>query len=216
MQRMKKLLSISIICMLPNTLMPKNPPIIISDFDASIDLVDITKINPNISLEILYATPNNFTKHVVYSQARCFLRKSVALKLDRLQKELETMGLGLKIWDGYRPFAVQKKFWDLVPDERYVGNPAKGSNHNRGCAVDLTLVDKHGKELLMPTKFDDFSEKAHHGYPDLDAVAITNREKLKNLMVRYGFKPIESEWWHYDDIDSHKYPLLDIPIEKLG
>lgn len=189
---------------------------IITQLNESIDLVDIHTINPHILLDIRYATPNNFTKHKVYASARCFVRKSVALKLNAIQKELETMGLGLKIWDGYRPHSVQKKFWELVPDERYVLNPAKGSNHNRGCAIDLTIVDKNGNELLMPTEFDNFTEKAHHDYMKLDPKAIENRQLLKNIMVKHGFKPIKSEWWHYDDVDSHKYALLDIPIEKLG
>lgn len=189
---------------------------IITQLNESIDLVDIHIVNPHILLDIRYATTNNFTKHKVYASARCFVRKSVAQKLDAIQKELETMGLGLKIWDGYRPHSVQKKFWELVPDERYVLNPAKGSNHNRGCAVDLTIVDKNGHELMMPTEFDNFTEKAHHDYAKLDPKVIKNRQLLKNIMIKHGFKPIKSEWWHYDDIDSYKYALLDIPIEKLG
>jgi len=194
---------------------PKSPLHIITEINDSIDLVEVQSINPRIKLEILYATPHNFTKHIVYSSGRCYLRKVVALKLDAIQKELESLGLGLKIWDGYRPHSVQKKFWDLVPDTRYVMDPSKGSNHNRGCAVDLTLVDKDGKELLMPTEFDNFTEKAHHDYMNLDSKAIANRELLKKLMIKHGFKTITSEWWHFDDIDSSKYALLDIPFEKI-
>lgn len=182
----------------------------------TIDLVDIHKINPNIILDIRYATKNNFTKKKIYPCAKCYLRKKVVLKLDKIQKELEKKDLGLKIWDGYRRLSDQQTFWDLVPDKRYVQDPAKGSKHNRGCAVDLTLVDKHGKELLMPTEFDNFTEKAHANYMELPALAIAHRQLLKDIMVKYGFIPARTEWWHFEDTEWEMYEILDIAIDALG
>jgi D-alanyl-D-alanine dipeptidase len=179
------------------------------------DLVDIQIINPNILLDIRYATENNFTKRKIYNNAKCYLRQSVALKLDKIQKELEIKGLGLKIWDGYRPLSAQRLLWDIVKDEKYVADPNKGSKHNRGSAIDLTLVDKFGKELPMPTGFDDFTEKAHLSYKDLPKAIIANRDLLQNIMLKYGFIPQKYEWWHFDDQDWEKYPLLDIDFNDL-
>jgi len=179
------------------------------------DLIDIITINPRIILDIRYATEDNFTKKKIYSSARCFLRADVAKKIDAIQKELETKDLGLKIWDGYRPLSAQRLLWAIMPDERYVMDPRKGSKHNRGSAIDLTLVDKQGNEVLMPTEFDDFTEKAHGDYMDLPQEAIDNRELLKSIMIKYNFIPQPAEWWHFDDCEWEKYPILDIDIEHL-
>lgn len=179
------------------------------------DLVNIQSINSRILIDIRYATPNNFVGRPVYSCAKCFLRRKVALKLDLIQKQLEKIGLGLKLWDGYRPFSVQKIFWKVFPDERYVASPYKGSRHNRGAAVDLTLVDKEGKELRMPTDFDDFTLKAHRDYQRLPKDVIYNRLLLENVMSEQGFIPLPTEWWHFDDPDGEKYPIEDRPLEEL-
>jgi len=176
-------------------------------------LVEIT--DQNIVLEILYATPNNFTGHAVYESPRCFLRKKTAEKLYKVQKELETLGLRLKIWDAYRPRSVQYIFWELVPDPRYVADPSKGSRHNRGTSVDCTLIDKNGNELEMPSAFDDFSEKAHRNYETMSPEAAKNCKLLQDLMVKYGFTFFHSEWWHFDDTEWREYDLLDIPIAEL-
>lgn len=180
------------------------------------ELVNIQKKCPRIILDIRYATTNNFTRHQVYSSASCFLQESTAQKLCRVQEELETMGLGLKIFDGYRPLSVQKIFWNLVPDERYVGNPAKGSKHNRGSAVDCTLVTKDGKELAMPTEFDNFTERAHRTFMNLPTDIIKNRELLERVMTKHGFVGLPTEWWHFDDTDWQQYPILDISFEELS
>jgi len=127
-------------------------------------LVEATALVPGLRVDMRYATADNFTGKVIYPVARCLLRRAVALRLARVQAALAARGLGLKVWDCYRPLAVQQKLWDLVKDPRYVADPKKGSRHNRGAAVDLTLVDKDGRELPMPTRFDDFSEKAHRDY----------------------------------------------------
>ncbi len=178
-------------------------------------LVDVQEINPRIRVEIRYATTNNFTGRKLYSVGKCFLRKFVAVKLDSVQRELENYGLGIKVWDCYRPLSVQKILWSLVPDERYVANPAKGSRHNRGCAVDLTLVDSLGNELPMPTGYDDFTEKAHRNYFNLPDTLIKNRMTLENVMRKYGFIPLQTEWWHFDCEGWEKFSILDIPLEEI-
>lgn len=176
------------------------------------ELVDIRDVNPNIRLDIRYATPNNFTGVAVYDQPLCLLRPEVARRLDRVQRDLESRGLGLKVYDCYRPLSIQKKFWSLVPDERYVANPAKGSRHNRGAAVDLTLVDARGRELPMPTGYDDFTPRAHRDFKDLPAEAIRNRELLEQVMQSHGFEPLPSEWWHFDAQGWERYPVMDHPL----
>lgn len=169
--------------------------------------VDIATVNARIRLDIRYATTNNFTHQKVYDAARCVLREGTARKLDDVQQDLERMGLGLKVFDCYRPLEVQRKFWAILPDERYVADPSKGSRHNRGAAVDLTLVTAGGQELQMPTAFDDFSEKAHRDYQTLPPAAIRNRALLERVMKKHGFIPLPTEWWHFDDADWRKYPI---------
>ncbi|WP_456443690.1 D-alanyl-D-alanine dipeptidase [Caldithrix abyssi] len=183
--------------------------------DKTPEFVDIQKMNPSIILDIRYATSNNFLHRAVYDRARCFLVKEAALKLNEVQKELQTLGLGLKIFDAYRPLSVQKAMWQIMPDARYVANPAKGSRHNRGCAVDLTLVDSTGKELPMPTEYDDFTKHAHHNYMKLPASIRLNRWILKTVMEKHGFKPISSEWWHYDMVGWQKYPVMDLSFSQI-
>jgi D-alanyl-D-alanine dipeptidase len=182
----------------------------------AVDFVDIKEVNPRIVVDMKYATEDNFTKKKLYDSNTCFLRKSTAVKLDAVQRELEEMNLGLKVWDCYRPLAVQRIFWAILPDERYVANPETGSRHNRASAVDLTLVDFQGKELQMPTGFDDFSPKAGHHYQDLPDQAIRNREFLKGLMEKAGFIPLPEEWWHYDDEKWIQFDLMDIPFQDLA
>jgi len=179
------------------------------------EFVDIHQMDPSIVLDIRYATSNNFLHRAVYKQARCFLIKEAALKLQEVQNELKQLGLGLKIFDGYRPLRVQKKMWQIMPNPKYVANPAKGSRHNRGCAVDLTLVDSTGKELNMPTEFDNFTVKAHHNYMKLPARVRLNRWILKTVMEKHGFKSISSEWWHYDMVGWRKYPVMDFSFSEI-
>jgi len=181
--------------------------------------VELTKINSNIILDIRYATENNFLKRAVYPEARCFVRTEVAVRLDSVQNELESIGLGLKVFDGYRPLSVQKEMWKILPDNRYVADPANGSRHNRGAAVDVSLVDSKGKELNMPTEFDDFSERAHHNYQNISGKVKINRWILRTIMQKYGFTPIATEWWHYDLKGWEQYPVTDLSfseIEKLN
>jgi D-alanyl-D-alanine dipeptidase len=177
--------------------------------------VNIEAIDPNIITDIRYATDNNFVGKAVYSHPVCFLRKEVAEKLSRVQKSLEKQKLGLKIYDGYRPRSVQYLFWEFLPDNRFVADPRIGSKHNRGAAVDVTLVDEFGKELLMPTLFDSFSEKAFSNCMDLPELAIRNRTILHEAMKSGGFLILPTEWWHFDDSDWELYPLEDIQLASL-
>ena len=179
------------------------------------DLVNIKEINPRIMVDMRYATEDNFTGKKLYHLNACFLRRSTALKLNTVQSELERMGLGLKVWDCYRPVAVQKRLWAVLPDERYVANPKTGSRHNRGSAVDVTLVDRQGSELLMPTGFDDFTSKANRRYRDLQKEVILNRALLEGLMKKEGFIPLGEEWWHFDDEKWMEFDMIDLPFERI-
>jgi len=178
-------------------------------------LVDIRKVNPNIRLDIRYATTNNFLKRKLYSQAKCALRSSVAQKLALVQTDLEKIGLGLKVYDCYRPFSVTEQMWEVWPDPNYVANPARGSRHNRGAAVDLTLVDRTGKELEMPTPYDDFTKKAHADYQGGSAQSRKNRQVLKDAMKKQGFIGITTEWWHFDSEDWQKFAILNVSLSEI-
>lgn len=180
--------------------------------DPEQELVRVTAI----PVDVKYATDSNFTHTTLYPYAAVYLRRPVYEELLRLQRFIEPMGLSLKIYDGYRPYRVTEKMWEVVPDERYAANPGKGSGHNRGAAVDLTLIyTKTGQELEMPTPYDDFTEKAHHTSEDVTPEARKNRKLLNTLMVTYGFVPLESEWWHYALKGASRFPLMDIPFEHL-
>lgn len=182
----------------------------------SLALVDIKKEIPSVVLDIRYATKNNFMKQVMYKQARAFARKPVVEKLKLIQAALKKNGYGLKIYDGYRPYAVTVSFYDKASDKNFVANPAKGSKHNRGCAVDLSIIDlKTGKDVPMPTPYDSFEAAAAPHYNDLPAHIIKNRDFLINTMQAHGFKVIYNEWWHFDFIGWQDYDLMDIPFEKL-
>lgn len=176
-------------------------------------LVDLARVDPRIVLDLRYATENNFLGRKLYPVARCLLRESVAHRLRRVQDDLEAQGLGLKVFDGYRPLSVQKKMWEVMPDPTYVADPAKGSRHNRGAAVDLTLVDAAGNELPMPSEFDEFTERAHRDYAGGTDEQRRNRRILQDAMERHGFTGLDSEWWHFDAPGWTSYPVLDQPLE---
>lgn len=180
------------------------------------ELVEIKKAIPNIKLDIRYATKNNFMKQVMYKQARAFARKPVVEALKKIQKELNKKGYGLKIFDGYRPYAITVAFYQKASDKNFVANPAKGSKHNRGCAVDLTLINlKTGKEIPMPTPYDSFSEVAAANYEPVTPEVRKNRDFLIATMKKYNMNVLENEWWHYDFSGWQAYDLMDIPFEKL-
>lgn len=180
------------------------------------EFVDIERICPGIKLDIIYATKNNFTGEIHYPIAKCYLRYKVAHKLAKVQLELEKLRLGLKIFDGYRPYRVTQKFWELIGDERYVADPKEGSKHNRGAAVDVTLIDFDGEELEMPTVVDEMTKRAHRDYDDLPQHVIANRELLEDMMVNGGFLPLPTEWWHFDDSEWEKYPIENCCLTELA
>lgn len=180
------------------------------------ELVDLAAAVPGVVLDVRYATPENFLGRALYPVPRALLRRPAAEALAAAQRELAAEGLGLKVWDAYRPYAVTVAMWEPIRDPDYVADPAKGSRHNRGCAVDVTLVRlATGEELAMPTAHDDFSERAAHGYADLPPEALANRERLRAVMERHGFAPLPSEWWHYDFAGWERFELLDLPLDSL-
>jgi D-alanyl-D-alanine dipeptidase len=155
-------------------------------------------------LDIRYATMNNFADTIMYPCPKCFLRPEVAIRLDSARKVFEEKGYRIKLYDCYRPLDVQWAFWKKVPDERYVAHPLKGSMHNRGLAVDLTLVDKDGNELDMGTDYDYFGEEAYHHYTNHSDTVLANRKLLLETLTSLGFEPYPTEWWHYSYIEEGK------------
>jgi len=188
-------------------------------------LVKVKEIIPDIEIELKYSTTDNFTKQILYPTNTCYLAFGTLENLKLVQDSLRNIyshngskyseGLGLKIWDGYRPRSVQYRMWEIIPDSRYVADPNKGSSHNRGGAVDLTIIDFSTKrELDMPTIFDFFGVEAHHEYMNHPDHVIVNRELLKNLMTNLGsFSIYAEEWWHYKYPPSDNFPLLDFQPE---
>jgi D-alanyl-D-alanine dipeptidase len=182
----------------------------------NIDFVDVGELEPGIILDIRYATADNFTGQVIYPVARCLLRRDAALRLLRAQQDLEKQGYRLIVFDCYRPLEVQKRFWEIMPDERYVADPSKGSRHNRGAAVDVSLADSGGKPLSMPTGYDDFSVKAHRDWKGASPEALKNSAILEAAMKAAGFEPFPTEWWHFDAPGWAEYPISDFPLKKTG
>lgn len=185
------------------------------------DLVDLRRLLPTLALDMRYASTQNFLGKAMYDADTCLLRRPAAVGLKRAQDALKVDGLELLVWDCYRPFSVQEAFWKHMPKRRYVAEPVrdgtrlvKGSKHNRGAAVDLTLKRIDGEILLMPTDHDDFSPRAHRpkSAKGLSAEAWQNAEKLRDVMLRAGFIGIESEWWHFDHESWHDYGLSDEPL----
>lgn len=162
------------------------------------DFVRLKDLSSDFVYELKYATPDNFLKQAVYDCGECYLRKSTAEALVKANKAFIQLGYRIKLFDCYRPLSVQKKMWKILPGTHYVANPAKGSKHNRGAAVDLTLVDAQGKELNMGTPFDFFGKEAHHTYTEHSKEVLENRKLLKETLDKYNFKSIYSEWWHYE------------------
>ena len=178
-------------------------------------LVDLASLG--IPLDIRYATANNFMKQQLYPIAKAYLRAPAARAIAEIQAELAPLGLGLKIYDAYRPYAITEMMWEPYKNEDYVANPAKGSRHNRGAAVDLTLIDlATGHELPMPTPYDDFTPRARNDFNDLPPNVIGARERLKLVMTKHGFEPLPSEWWHYDFGGWQRFELMNVGLEALG
>jgi zinc D-Ala-D-Ala dipeptidase len=179
-------------------------------------LIDLEKFIPGIVLDIRYATSNNFTKQKIYNLAKAYARKPVAESLLKVQQELNQKGLGIKIFDAYRPYKATVKFYEIYPDTTYVASPYRGSRHNRGCALDLTVINlKTGAELKMPTEYDSFKKEAWPSTPVSDPEVRKNRAMLIEVMERNGFRVNSSEWWHFDFKGYKNYEVLDIDFEEL-
>jgi len=182
------------------------------------DLVELVRLDPTIKLDIRYATTNNFLGTPVYTQARAFLQRPAAEALLRAHRELNAKGYGLIIHDGYRPWYVTKMFWDATPDDKkiFVADPAAGSKHNRGCAVDLSLYDlKTGKEVKMPSGYDERTDRAFADYSGGTPEKRARRALLRQAMEKRGFQVNPKEWWHFDYKDWKQYPILNVKFEDI-
>lgn len=182
------------------------------------DLVEVIKLDRTIKLDIRYASDNNFMGTPFYSQARAFLQRPAAQSLVAANRDLRKRGYGILIHDAYRPWYVTKMFWDATPDDKkkFVANPAEGSRHNRGCAADVSLYDlKTGKEVAMPSGYDEMSESAYPNYSGGTADERARRDLLRQVMEKQNFTVYEFEWWHFDYKDCASWPIANIPFEKL-
>lgn len=183
------------------------------------ELVEVTKLDSTIRLDIRYAGTNNFMDEVFYSQARAFLQRPAAEAVVRAHRSLKSFGYGLLVHDAYRPWYVTKMFWEATPKDKrdFVADPSKGSRHNRGCAVDITLYDvATGKVIEMPSSYDEFSERAYPTYPGGTSLQRWHRELLRIALEDQGFNVYEWEWWHFDYKDWKRYPIHNVTFENLN
>ncbi|MEO6638786.1 MAG: M15 family metallopeptidase [Ginsengibacter sp.] len=180
-------------------------------------MLNVRKSLPGATLDLRYATPNNFMHQQLYPPIHTtYLRRLAVAALQKVMEELKKQNLSIKIFDAYRPYSVTEKMWEIVKDDRYAADPSKGSGHNRGAAVDLTLVDIVTKvELPMGTGFDNFSDTAHNNFTALPAAVLNNRAILKSVMEKYGFINLATEWWHFSLPDASAFDLLDLSFDKL-
>ena len=183
------------------------------------DLVELVKLDRRLRLDVRYATPDNFTGRAVYAEARAFLQRPAAEALARAHAALRKKGYGVVVFDGYRPWSVTRLFWELTPEDKkqFVADPRRGSRHNRGCAVDLTLYDlKTGRQVSMPGEYDEMSERSHVGYAGGTAEQRRLRDLLRAAMEAEGFSVYEPEWWHYDYKDWREYPILNLSFAEVA
>ena len=195
-----------------------SPPVEHGDFRPS-DLVELTELEPTIKLDIRYATTRNFLGTPLYSQARAFMQRPAAVALARVQKSLAAEGYGLLVHDAYRPWYVTKIFWDATPVDKheFVADPASGSRHNRGCAVDLTLYTlADGRPVEMPSLYDEMSQRAYPTYAGGPEEPRRLRELLRRHMEAEGFSVFQYEWWHFDYRDWKSYALQNARFEDIG
>jgi zinc D-Ala-D-Ala dipeptidase len=182
------------------------------------DLVELTTLDPSIKLDVRYASERNFVGRPVYAEARAFLQRPAAEALVRAHRALQGKGYGALVFDGYRPWSVTKLFWDLTPRDKraFVADPRKGSKHNRGCAVDMSLYDlATGREVEMPSPYDEMSPRAYPGYAGGTSDERARRDLLRSAMEREGFTVEPNEWWHFNYKDWRLYPILDVPFAKI-
>lgn len=182
------------------------------------ELVELVRLDRTLRLDIRYATKNNFVGRPVYEQPRAFLQRPAALALVRVNRALRKQGFGLSVFDGYRPWRVTKLFWDLTPEDKkqFVADPSRGSRHNRGCAVDLTLFDlRTRKQVSMPGEYDEMTERSHINYKGGTDEQRRLRDLLRAAMEAEGFAVYEPEWWHYDYKDWRLYPILNLSFTEI-
>jgi len=194
------------------------PPVETGDF-LKPDLVELIKLDPTLKLDIHYASSNNILSTPVYAEARAFMQRPAAEAVVRANRKLHEQGYGLLIFDGYRPWYVTKMFWEATAEKYhpYLADPAEGSRHNRGCAVDLTIYDlKTSEPISMPSTYDDFSETSHPDYPGGTAEERAHREFLRKTMEAEGFTVYPTEWWHFDYKEWRRYPILNVPFSDIA
>ncbi|MDB5203541.1 MAG: peptidase vanX D-ala-D-ala dipeptidase [Ferruginibacter sp.] len=182
------------------------------------NMVDLKKAIPSLLLDLKYSSSDNFMGKPLYPALKTtYLRSKAVQALKSVQQELNDKNLGLQIWDAYRPYAVTEKMWEPVKDDRYAADPKTGSGHNRGVAVDLTIIDlSTGMPLDMGTGFDNFSDTAHQDFKNLPAKVLSNRLLLRTVMEKYGFVALETEWWHYFLANPKTYELLNLSFKDLA
>lgn len=217
----KRFLTINIllVLILTATATAQTAPPKIQSAKREADLLELFKLDSTIKLDIRYARSDNFVGRPVYTEARAFLQRPAAEAVVRVHQKLKKQGLGLVIFDGYRPWTITKLFWEVTPEDKrkFVANPEKGSKHNRGCAVDLSIYDlKTGEEIEMPSDFDEFTERASPDYKGGTPSQNKNRDMLRRLMEAEGFTVNPNEWWHFDYKDWQEYPIFDIAFSAIA
>jgi len=187
-------------------------PKLFCDFDDDF-FVDVKSLDTSIIKDIRYATANNFTEQIIYDCPKCWMRYGAAKDFVKAEQEFLSLGFRIKVFDCYRPHSAQYKLWEILPNKNYVANPQRGSIHNRGAAVDMTLVDSLGNELDMGTEFDYFGLKAYSVFYGLSDTILKNRQLMWSVMHKYGFKEIKTEWWHLSHYSCMRYPISDISFK---
>lgn len=186
--------------------------------DSPAQLMPLLRLDPTLKLDIKYASADNFIGHALYEEPAAFLISKAAQALVRAHASAKADGYGFTIYDAYRPLSATKIMWDATPRHlrNYVANPKRGSKHNRGCAVDLTLHDlATGQQVEMPSSFDEFTKRAHRDYMAASPQAISNRDRLERYMEAEGFRGMSNEWWHFDFIGWEQFPILDVPFNEI-
>ena len=191
-------------------------PISDMSIEETYGLVNLADLDPNLVIDLRYKTADNFTGRQIYPDSAIgLLRKETAMKLKKANEIFQKDGYKIKVLDAYRPQHIQYMLWYFLPDPNFVGDPARGSKHNRGASADITLLDEFGNELEMGTAFDDFTEKAAFNYPGHTETALKNMKYLRDVMESVGFEGIATEWWHFDDVDWQDYDLLDVGFDAF-
>ena len=211
--------ALSFVCLILSTFAfaQTAPPVEANKIEA--DLIEIKKLSKSIKLDIKYATADNFVGRAVYPEARAFLQRPAAEALIRVHNLLKKQKMGIVIYDAYRPWAITKLFWEVVREDQkqFVADPAKGSKHNRGCAVDISIYDRRtGKTIPMPSAYDEFTERASPDYKGGTDEERANRDMLRKLMEAEGFTVNSSEWWHFDYNIWQQYAIYDISFTEIG